>query len=78
MKPVQLRPFTRHYLPKDFQLTALSSIQPYLQELDKRALPNLDALMRWLHDLSELEAVVDEDISWRQIRGEPGYGQSGI
>ena len=68
MKPVQLRPFTRHYLPKDFQLTALSSIQPYLQELDKRALPNLDALMRWLHDLSELEAVVDEDISWRQIR----------
>jgi len=68
MKPVELTPHARHYLPKDFQLTTLSTIQPYLQELETRALGSLDALMQWLYDLSELEAAVDEDISWRQIR----------
>jgi oligoendopeptidase F len=66
--PIRLTPLVRQYLPKDFQLTGWSSIQPYLEELENRPLPDRDALIRWLQDWSELDAVVDEDISWRQIR----------
>ncbi|MBX5439512.1 MAG: M3 family oligoendopeptidase [Thermoflavifilum sp.] len=68
MEGFVIQPLVRHYLPADFQLQGLSSLQPYLQELETRPIPDLEALHRWLADLSELEAAVDEDISWRQIR----------
>ena len=58
----------RHFLPEDFVLTDWNGLEPYFRDLEERVLDSRQALEKWLHDLSELEAVVSEDSSWRQIR----------
>src|SRR6476646_4571918 len=58
----------RHFLPSDFVLTDWKGLEPYLQDLEQRVLDSRQALEKWLHDSSELEAVISEDASWRQIR----------
>jgi len=58
----------RHFLPSDFVLTDWKGLEPYLQDLEQRVLDSKQALEKWLHDSSELEAVISEDASWRQIR----------
>jgi len=58
----------RHFLPGDFVLTDWKGLEPYLQDLEQRVLDSKQALEKWLHDTSELEAVISEDASWRQIR----------
>src|SRR5690606_35007048 len=58
----------RHYLPADFVVKDWPSLEPYFSELLQRPLTNRKDLEQWLKDLSELEAVVNEDACWRQIR----------
>ncbi|MHA4811569.1 M3 family oligoendopeptidase [Flavitalea flava] len=58
----------RHFLPETFVLTDWTGLEPYFQNLEQRNLDSSDALEKWLHDMSELEAVVSEDACWRQIR----------
>jgi len=58
----------RHFLPGDFVLTDWKGLEPYLQDLEERVLDSKQALEKWLRDSSELEAVISEDSSWRQIR----------
>ncbi len=58
----------RHFLPGDFVLTDWNGLEPYLQDLEQRVLDSRQALEKWLHDSSEVEAVISEDASWRQIR----------
>ncbi len=57
----------RQFLPEDFKLSTWEAIQPYFEELLKRDLNNKQQLEKWLTDISELEAVISEDASWRQI-----------
>ena len=54
-------------MPKDFKVTDWDALQPYFEELQQRELNSKAALEQWLHDISELEAVVGEDACWRQI-----------
>lgn len=58
----------RHYLPADFVVKDWPSLEPYFSELLQRPITNRSDLEQWLKDLSELEAVVNEDACWRQIR----------
>jgi len=58
----------RTFLPSDFTITTWDALQPYFEDLKNRPLDNLEALQRWLKDVSELEAVISEDASWRQIK----------
>ena len=58
----------RHYLPADFQVTNWEALEPYFKELTARPIESTTALEQWLHDLSELEALVSEDACWRQVR----------
>jgi len=58
----------RHFLPEDFVLTDWNGLEPYLRNLEERVLDSRQSLEKWLHDLSELEAVISEDSCWRQIR----------
>src|ERR1043166_161206 len=58
----------RTFLPQDFTVTTWEALQPYFEDLKSRTLDSKTALREWLDDLSELEAVVSEDASWRQIR----------
>jgi oligoendopeptidase F len=69
MRPTaELKKPVRHYLPGDYILTDWKSLEPYFQELEQRPLETRAALEQWLLDMSELEAVVSEDVCWRQIR----------
>lgn len=57
----------RHFLPADFKITTWDALQPYFEDLQNRSLDTKQQLEDWLKDMSELEAVISEDASWRQI-----------
>src|SRR4051812_32190689 len=58
----------RHFIPEDFKLTSWEVLEPYFKDLSDRKIDSCEDLEQWLHDTSELEAVVSEDACWRQIR----------
>ncbi len=64
----ELKNPVRHFLPQDYVVTDWNSLEPYFRALEERPLATRAALEKWLLDTSELEAVVSEDISWRQIK----------
>lgn len=58
----------RHFLPEDFIVTTWNNLEPYFKNLLNRPIETEADLEKWLHDMSELEAVVSEDACWRQIK----------
>ncbi|OQP50420.1 oligoendopeptidase F [Niastella yeongjuensis] len=58
----------RHFLPEDFTVTTWDNLEPYFKNLLDRPVNTEADLEKWLHDMSELEAVVSEDACWRQIK----------
>src|SRR5690606_17919973 len=58
----------RDYLPEDFKINTWEDLKPYFEELKGRELKNRQELEAWLKDMSEMEAVISEDASWRQIK----------
>lgn len=58
----------RQYLPEDFAITNWEALEPWFKELLERPVDSKETLEKWLADLSELEAVLSEDVCWRQIR----------
>ncbi len=58
----------RSFLPENFVITDWNSISSYFEELVERPLPSSADMEKWLKDMSELEAVISEDVSWRHIR----------
>lgn len=64
-EPLAQKP--RQFLPVDFKVTNWEALLPYFEELKNRAIDNKEHLEKWLHDVSELEAVISEDACWRQI-----------
>ncbi len=57
----------RHFLPQDFKIITWETLEPYFKNLTERNISTKEGLEQWLKDQSELEAVIDEDASWRQI-----------
>lgn len=58
----------RTLLPAGFAVTNWESVHPYYEELKNRTISDAAQLNKWLQDVSELEAVISEDVCWRQIR----------
>jgi oligoendopeptidase F len=58
----------RVFLPENFIISDWNSISSYFEDLAQRPLITAPDLEKWLKDMSELEAVVSEDVSWRHIR----------
>lgn len=58
----------RRYIPQSFDAHQWEAIAPWFRELQNRALPDDDALRRWLADWDELESVLQEEGSRRFIR----------
>jgi oligoendopeptidase F len=58
----------RHFLPKTLIIDSWQKIEPFYKELSERPLNTPAELVKWMKDSSELEAVVNEDASWRYIR----------
>jgi oligoendopeptidase F len=63
-----IRKIERNYFPKDAEITNWPSLEKYFTELNQRPIKQLSDLEQWLHDLNELQAVISEDVCWRQIR----------
>jgi oligoendopeptidase F len=63
-----IKKLERKFLPKDFAITTWETIEPYFKELLEREILSTAELKKWLADMSELEAVVNEDACWRQIK----------
>jgi len=58
----------RLFLPENFTVTTWENLEPYFKNLLDRPIDTRANLEKWLHDMSELEAVISEDACWRQIR----------
>src|SRR5690606_12881241 len=58
----------RKFIPKGFMLTDWESLKPFFIELVERNIDTKESLEQWLKDTSELEAVINEDACWRQIK----------
>lgn len=68
MYSAAIKKLPRHFLPADFIITDWECLAPFFKDLLDREVVTMSALEQWLKDLSELEAVINEDASWRQIR----------
>src|SRR5450631_3407039 len=58
----------RVFLPENLIISDWNSIASFFEDLVERPIRNATDLEKWLKDMSELEAVVSEDVSWRHIR----------
>jgi oligoendopeptidase F len=63
-----IQKLTRKYLPENLIVTDWNVLEPYFKELLGRQFHSKEDLEKWLHDMSELEAAINEDFCWRQIK----------
>ena len=58
----------RIFVAENLVIDSWESIQNYFEELSNRILNSKEEYVKWLHDKSELEAVLEEDAAWRYIK----------
>ncbi len=68
MYTADIQKTARHFIPNDFSITNWESLEPFFKTLLEREIGTIAELEQWLKDQSELEALVNEDACWRQIR----------
>lgn len=68
MSSARIEKIPRQLLPESFSLQSWEDLAPYFEELEQRPLASVSELEKWLRDASELESVISEEASWRQIR----------
>ena len=62
------QPKKGNFVPKDFQLTTWSDLEPYFEELLHRNISCSEELEQWIFDKNQLDMAVGEAMSWRYIR----------
>jgi oligoendopeptidase F len=68
MYTADIKKLQRHFLPQDFAVTDWAALEPYFKTLLEQEITSKEGLEKWLLDMSELEAAVNEDACWRQIK----------
>ncbi|MEO6541660.1 MAG: M3 family oligoendopeptidase [Ferruginibacter sp.] len=68
MYSADIKKLPRHFVPKDLTVTDWESLEPFFKDLLERNIDSKEDLEKWLKDQSELEALVNEDACWRQIK----------
>jgi oligoendopeptidase F len=63
-----IKKLERHYLPQNLTVSSWKVIEPYFKDLLERKIESKKDLEQWLKDMSELEAAINEDVCWRQIK----------
>lgn len=58
----------RKFLPNNLVIDAWEKLLPFYEDLKSREINTLSDLEKLLHDRSELEAVLEEDMAWRYIK----------
>ena len=68
MYTADIKKLPRQFVPKDFKVTDWPGLEPFFKDLLDRNIDRKEDLEKWLKDQSELEAIVNEDACWRQIK----------
>jgi oligoendopeptidase F len=63
-----IKKIERKFLPENLSIVNWESIEPFFKELLDREIKTKSELEKWLKDMSELEAAINEDACWRQIK----------
>ncbi len=63
-----LKKKTRQFLPYNLSIEVWEDIEPYFGQLKRRNIQDWVDFEKWLMDLSELEAVLEEEAAWRYIK----------
>lgn len=63
-----IKKLPRQFVPKDFIVVDWPGLEPFFKNLLERNIDTKPELEKWLQDQSELEALVNEDACWRQIK----------
>ena len=63
-----IKKLPRYFVPIDFIVTDWQNLEPFFKDLLERNIHKKEDLEKWLKDQSELEALVNEDACWRQIK----------
>jgi oligoendopeptidase F len=58
----------RNFVSKDLKIKSWESIGSYFGDLEKRDINSINDLEKWMHDRSELDSVLEEDLAWRYIK----------
>ena len=57
----------RQFLEDTFTVSTWEALQPWYDNLLHREIESVKDLLSWLHDRSELESVISENMAWRYI-----------
>jgi oligoendopeptidase F len=68
MYTADIKKLPRHFVPENFTVTNWQSLEPFFKDLLDRNIDTKENLEQWLKDQSELEALINEDACWRQIK----------
>ena len=68
MYTADIKKVPRSFVTNDFIVTNWESLEPYFKNLLHRNIDKKEELEQWLKDQSELDAMVNEDACWRQIK----------
>lgn len=58
----------RKFIEQDLIIDAWEKIESYYTDLLSRDISNKGNFVKWLQDISELEAILEEDMAWRYIK----------
>ena len=68
MYTADIKKIPRHFVPQNFTVNNWESLEPYFKDLLEKNIDTKERLEQWLKDQSELEALINEDACWRQIK----------
>lgn len=63
-----IKKLPRTYLPENLIVTDWATIEPFFKDLLEREIHSKAEMEKWLLDMSEVEAMLNEDFCWRQIK----------
>ena len=58
----------RHFFSEGIVIDSWEKLEPYFTDLLDRNIKTSESFNKWLKDISELEAVLEEDLAWRYIK----------
>ncbi len=64
----KIKKLQRNYLPEKLVVSHWETIEPYFKELLERTINSKEEFENWLKNMSELEAMLNEEFCWRQIK----------
>lgn len=58
----------RHFLPQNLIIDSWEKLSHFFKDLEERNIDTIDTFEKWMSDISEVEAVLEEDLAWRYIK----------